>query len=309
MASSGAGHDHTSHGRAAMRAGERHKRPLAIAFGLTVAFLVVQVITGLMTGSLALLSDAGHMATDALGLGMALAAIHAATAARDHTQRTFGLYRLEILAALANAVLLFVVAGYVLVEAVRRLGDPPEIAAAPVLVVGVIGLAVNIAAFALLRAGARESLNVEGAYLEVLSDALGSFGVIVAAAVWGLTGWGWVDPVIGAAIGVFILPRAWRLGREALRVLVQAAPAGVDVAEIRRELAALPGIVDVHDLHVWTLTSEMEVASAHLMVRTGTDTHGVLDQARSLLQDRYGLDHATLQVEPEDHRGCDEVRW
>ena len=112
-----------------------------------------------------------------------------------------------------------------------------------------------------------------------------------------------------AAIGVFILPRAWRLGREALRVLVQAAPAGVDVAEIRRELAALPGIVDVHDLHVWTLTSEMEVASAHLMVRTGTDTHGVLDQARSLLQDRYGLDHATLQVEPEDHRGCDEVRW
>jgi cobalt-zinc-cadmium efflux system protein len=309
MASSGAGHDHASHGHAALRAGERHKRPLAIAFALTVAFLVVQGITALVTGSLALLSDAGHMATDALGLGMALAAIHAATAARDHAQRTFGLYRLEILAALANAVLLFVVAGYVLVEAVGRLDDPPEIAAAPVLIVGVIGLAVNIAAFALLRGGARESLNVEGAYLEVLSDALGSFGVIVAAAVWGLTGWGWVDPLIGAAIGVFILPRAWRLGREALRVLVQAAPAGVDVAEIRRELAALPGIVDVHDLHVWTLTSEMEVASAHLMVRTGTDAHGVLDQARWLLQDRYGLDHATLQVEPEDHRGCDEVRW
>jgi cobalt-zinc-cadmium efflux system protein len=240
---------------------------------------------------------------------MALAAIHAASASQAHVQRTFGLYRLEILAALANAVLLFAVAGYVLVEALRRIGDPPDIDALPVLIIGVLGLAVNLIAFGLLRAGARESLNVEGAYLEVVADLLGSVGVIVGAAVWGVTDWGWVDPVIGAAIGVFILPRAWRLGREALRVLVQAAPAGVDVADIQRELAALPGIVDVHDLHVWTLTSEMEVASAHLMVRTGTDTHGVLDQARWLLQERYGLEHATLQVEPEDHRGCDDVHW
>jgi cobalt-zinc-cadmium efflux system protein len=282
---------------------------LAVAFGLIVAFLVVQVVVGFVTGSLALLSDAGHMATDALGLGMALAAIHAASASQAHVQRTFGLYRLEILAALANAVLLFAVAGYVLVEALRRIGDPPDIDALPVLIIGVLGLAVNLIAFGLLRAGARESLNVEGAYLEVVADLLGSVGVIVGAAVWGVTDWGWVDPVIGAAIGVFILPRAWRLGREALRVLVQAAPAGVDVADIQRELAALPGIVDVHDLHVWTLTSEMEVASAHLMVRTGTDTHGVLDQARWLLQERYGLEHATLQVEPEDHRGCDDVHW
>jgi cobalt-zinc-cadmium efflux system protein len=282
---------------------------LAVAFCLIVAFLVVQVVVGLVTSSLALLSDAGHMATDALGLGMALAAIHAASASQAHVQRTFGLYRLEILAALANAVLLFAVAGYVLIEAIRRLGDPPDINAVPVLVVGVLGLAVNLVAFRLLRAGARESLNVEGAYLEVVADLLGSVGVIVGAAVWGLTDWGWVDPVIGAAIGVFILPRAWRLGREALRVLLQAAPAGVDVADIQRELSALPGIVDVHDLHVWTLTSEMEVASAHLMVRTGTDTHGVLDQARWLLQERYGLEHATLQVEPEDHRGCDDVHW
>jgi cobalt-zinc-cadmium efflux system protein len=297
------------HGGPVARAGERHKRPLAIAFGLTVAFLVVQFVTGWITGSLALLSDAGHMATDALGLGMALAAIHAATAMRDHAQRTFGLYRLEILAALANALLLFVVSGYVLIEAARRLDDPPEVPSAPVLIVGVLGLAVNVVAFRLLRAGASESLNVHGAYLEVIADTLGSIGVIVAAVVWGVTGWGWVDPVAGEAIGIFILPRAWQLGREALRVLVEAAPAGLDVAEMRRELGALPGIVDVHDLHVWTLTSEMEVASAHLMVRTGTDTHSVLDQARSLLQERYGLDHATLQVEPEDHRGCDELHW
>lgn len=300
------GHDH---GAAALRAGARHLRPLLISFGLIVAFLVVQTVVGVVTGSLALLSDAGHMATDALGLGMALAAIQAASTARAHPQRTFGLYRLEILAALVNAVLLFGVAGYVLFEAASRLGDARDIASTPVLVVGVIGLAVNVAAFLLLRAGAKESLNLQGAYLEVLSDALGSIGVIVAAVVWGVTGWHWVDPVIGAAIGLFILPRAWRLGREALRVLVQAAPARLDIAALRMELAAISGVVDVHDVHVWTLTSEMEVATAHLMVAAGTDNHAVLDEARDLLADRHGIAHATLQIEPDDHRGCDEVNW
>ena len=249
------------------------------------------------------------MATDALGLGMALAAIHAASAARVHPQRTFGLYRLEILAALVNAVLLFAVAGYVLYEAFDRLGDAPHVNWGPVLVVGVLGLVVNLVAFVLLREGAKESLNVRGAYLEVLSDALGSVGVIVAAIVWGVTGWNWVDPVIGAAIGVFILPRAWRLGAEALRVLVQAAPGGLDVAAIHDDLAAIAGVVDVHDVHVWTLTSEMDVATAHLMVAADTPTHGVLDEARSVLADRYGISHATLQVEPDDHRGCDDVSW
>jgi cobalt-zinc-cadmium efflux system protein len=304
----GADHGH-DHGVAALRAGARHTKPLVISFGLIVAFLVVQLVVGFVTGSLALLSDAGHMATDALGLGMALAAIHAASTARAHPQRTFGLYRLEILAALVNAALLFAVAGYVLINAVRRLGDAPEVASTPVLVVGVIGLAVNIAAFLLLRAGAKESLNMRGAYLEVVSDTLGSFGVIVGAIVWGITDWTWVDPVIGAVIGVFILPRAWRLGREALQVLVQAAPARLDVPALQRELAAIIGVVDVHDVHVWTLTSEMEVATAHLMVAVGTDSHAVLDQARHLLADRHGITHATLQVEPEDHHGCDEVNW
>ena len=150
---------------------------------------------------------------------------------------------------------------------------------------------------------------MEGAYLEVLSDALGSLGVVVGALVWGATGWTWVDPVIGAAIGVFILPRAFRLGREAVRILVQAAPARIDVPALRADLAGIPGVVDVHDLHVWTLTSDMEVASAHLMVRSGTDSHGVLDQARDLLEHRHGVGHATLQIEPDDHRGCDEITW
>ena len=301
-------HDH-DHGAAALRAGARHQRPLAWAFGLIVGFLLVQVVVGLITGSLALISDAGHMATDALGLGMALAAIHAASHARTDGTRTFGLYRLEILAALANAVLLFAVAGYVLYEAFTRIGDPPDIDPLPVLIVGGVGLGVNLIAFLLLRTGATESLNIEGAYLEVLADTLGSIAVIIGAIVIGLTGWGWVDPVVGAAIGLFILPRAWRLGREALRVLVQAAPAGVDLAGVRADLAGIPGVVDVHDLHVWTLTSDMEVASAHVMVRAGTDTHAVLDQARQVLADRHRLQHATLQVEPDDHRGCDEVAW
>ncbi len=300
------GHDH---GAAALRAGARHMRPLLISFALILMFMVVQIVTGIVTGSLALLSDAGHMATDALGLGMALAAIQAASTARAHPQRTFGLYRLEILAALVNAALLFAVAGYVLYQAVRRLGDAPDVASMPVLVVGVIGLGVNVAAFQLLRAGAKESLNMQGAYLEVLSDTIGSVGVIIAAIVWGITGWTWVDPVIGAAIGVFILPRAWRLGREALRVLVQAAPSSLDVPALQMELATIAGVVDVHDVHVWTLTSTMDVATAHLMVATGTDTHAVLDQARALLADRHGITHATLQVEPDDHHGCDEITW
>ena len=303
-----AGHAH-DHGAAALRAGARHIKPLAISFGLIVAFMAVQVIVGVATGSLALLSDAGHMATDAVGLGMALAAIHAASGARAHPQRTFGLYRLEILAALVNAALLFAVAGYVLFVAIGRLSDAPEVASTPVLVVGIIGLAVNVVAFLLLRAGAKDSLNMRGAYLEVVSDALGSIGVIVAAVVWGITGWTWVDPVIGAVIGVFILPRAWRLGREALQVLVQAAPERLDIPALQRELATIAGVVDVHDVHVWTLTSEMEVATAHLMVAVGTDSHSVLDQARQLLADRHGIKHATLQVEPEDHHGCDDVNW
>jgi cobalt-zinc-cadmium efflux system protein len=284
-------------------------KPLLISFVLIVAFLVVQVIVGVVTGSLALLSDAGHMATDAMGLGMAAAAIHAASTARAHPQRTFGLYRLEIMAALVNAALLFVVAGYVAYEAISRLSDARDVASVPVLVVGVIGLAVNGVAFVLLRAGAKESLNLQGAYLEVLSDTLGSVGVIVGAIVWGATGWTWVDPVIGMAIGVFILPRAWKLGREALRVLLQAAPARLDLPALHSEIASIDGVVDVHDLHVWTLTSEMDVVTAHLVVTAGTETHGVLDRARALLAEGYGITHATFQVEPDDHRGCDELTW
>ncbi len=302
------GHDH-GHSHVDLRAGARHAGRLWWSFGLITGFLVVQVVVGLATDSLALLSDAGHMATDALGMGMALAAITAANRASHAEHRTFGLYRLEILAALANAVLLFGVAGWVLIEAARRLGDPPDVASLPVFIVGVVGLAVNIVAFLLLREGAQESLNVRGAYFEVVSDTLGSIGVIIAALVMWTTGWGWVDPVIGAAIGLFILPRAWRLGRDALRILVQAAPAGVDLPAITGALTSIPGVADVHDLHVWTLTSEMEVLTAHLGVAADTDTRDVLTRARTLLADQFNLTHATLQVETAGSGDCDDMTW
>jgi len=284
-------------------------RPLVISFVLVVVFMIVEIVGGIMTGSLALLSDAGHMATDAIGLGMALAAITAATNANSDGHRTYGLYRLEILAALANSVLLFGVAIYVLFEAYRRIQDPPEILSTPMLIVAVAGLIVNIIGWRLLREGAGESLNVEGAYLEVLADLIGSLGVILAALIIQFTGWPYADPIIGAAIGLFILPRAWRLGRRAIRVLVEAAPEGLDVDELRARLVSIDGVVDVHDLHVWTLTSEMDVATVHIVTGASIDPHPILDTARSILEEDYNIPHATLQVEPETHNGCAEVTW
>ncbi|HEX6420410.1 MAG TPA: cation diffusion facilitator family transporter [Acidimicrobiales bacterium] len=303
------GHGHAHGPGAAARAGARHKGRLLAALAVLAVVMVAEVVAALVANSLALLSDAGHMLTDVGGLVMALAAIHVADRAGSGGSRTYGLYRLEILAALANAVVLFGVAAYVAVEAVRRWGDPPDVLVGPMLAVAVVGLAANVVAFALLRPGARESLNVRGAYLEVIADLVGSVGVIAAAVTIGVTGWTWVDPLVGVAIGAFILPRSWRLAAQALRILVQAAPPGFDLAGLEAQLRGLDGVVDVHDLHVWTLTSEMEVASVHLMVRDGTDAHAVLDQARDIMRRGHGIDHATLQVEPDTHEGCDELAW
>jgi cobalt-zinc-cadmium efflux system protein len=280
-----------------------------VSFGLVLAVLVVELVVGIATSSLALLSDAGHMATDAMGLGMALAAIHLADRGGQRSGRSFGLYRLEILAALANAVLLVGVAGYVLVAAIGRLGSDTVPDGGSVLAAAVVGLVVNVISIRLLREGASESVNVEGAYVEVLADLLGSVGVIAGAIVFWSTGWVWVDPVVGALLGLWILPRTWRLGARALRVLVQAAPPGIDLDGLTSELEAIDGVVDVHDLHVWTLTSSMAVATAHLVVASTDDSHHVLDRARLLLAERHGITHATLQVEPADHEGCDDVSW
>jgi cobalt-zinc-cadmium efflux system protein len=292
-----------------MRSGERHQGRLLIAFAILSVFMVVEVVAGFVTNSLALISDAGHMLTDVIGLGMALAAIQLASRGTERRHRTFGLYRLEILAALANAVLLLGVAIYVVVEAIRRFDDAPRVMDVPMLVVASVGLAANVVAFLLLREGSKESINVEGAYLEVLADLIGSIGVIAGAVVIGVSGWQWVDPLVGVVIGVWILPRTWRLGARALRILVQAAPPGLDLDAVEGGLASIVGVIDVHDLHVWTLTSEMEVASAHLRVDATADHHAVLDQARAMLHDRHGISHATFQIEPEGHEGCDEIAW
>lgn len=296
----GQGHGHGS----AATAGRRHRKPLFLAFGLTAGYMVVELVAGFVLGSLALLSDAAHMGTDVLGLGMALAAI--TLASRPSTsQRTYGTYRLEVLAALANGLLLFGVAGYVLYEAVQRLSDPPEVPGIPLLVVAVIGLVVNLISFRLLTAGSKESINLRGAYLEVLGDLLGSVGVIVAAIVIYTTGWPYADPIVGAAIGLFILPRTWKLTAQALRILMQVAPPGMDVEEIRRRIASLPDVLDVHDLHVWTLTSGLENATGHVVVSDDADYHGVLDRVLALLADDYGITHTTIQCEPAHHEDSD----
>jgi cobalt-zinc-cadmium efflux system protein len=301
------GHTHAHKG--AVSASGRHRTRLVWAFTLIAGFFVVEVVAGMATNSLALLSDAGHMLTDVIGLGMALAAIQVAASSRQSPQRSFGLYRLEILAALGNAVLLFGVAAYVLVEAASRIADPPRVLSGPMLAVAVVGLLANLVAFMLLCEGSKESLNIHSACMEVFADTIGSIGVIVGAVVLLVTGWPYADPLIAAAIGLFILPRAWRIAGEALRILVQASPAHVSLDKLRCELAGLEGVVDVHDLHVWTLTSAMDVASVHLMVDADTDPHGVLDRARDLLSHGYGIDHATLQVEPDTHEGCDKISW
>ena len=289
------------HGLGLASAGGRHKRPLQIAFGLTLTYMVAEIVGGLFTGSLALLSDAAHMGTDVVGLGMALAAVHLASRPAA-SQRTWGTYRLEVLAALANGVLLFGVAGYILFEAWQRFAEPPEVAGVAVMVIAAIGLTVNIVSFRLLRAGSAESLNVKGAYLEVLSDMLGSVGVILAGAIVAITGWTYADPVIAAGIGLFILPRTYRLCAQAVRIIMEIAPPEVDVAEVERRLGALPGVAEVHDLHLWTLTSGIEAASCHVVIADGADAHGVLDSVGDLLRDEYNVVHSTIQCETADHK-------
>jgi cation diffusion facilitator family transporter len=293
----GHGHDHGT------AAGGRRGR-LAVVLLLTIGVLVAEVIGAVVSGSLALLADAGHMATDALGVGLALGAV--TLAQRPATgRRTFGWQRLEILAAVANGLLLTGVAVYVVVEALRRFGDPPEIRSGVMLAVAGVGLAVNLVGLLLLAGGRRESLNVRGAYLEVLGDALGSVAVIVAAVVILTTGWTPADTVASLAVGALVLPRAWQLLREALDVLLEAAPRGVDLEEVRAHIQRVDGVIDVHDLHAWTITSGMPVLSAHVVV---TDEaldagHGgrVLDALCDCLAGHFDVEHCTFQLEAARH--------
>jgi cation diffusion facilitator family transporter len=295
------GHDHgAAHGTAAAA----HRGRLAVVLALTGGVFLVELVGAALSGSLALLADAGHMATDAVGIGMALAAVSLAQRpARG--RRTFGLQRVEVLAAVANGLLLLGVGVYVVVEAVRRIGDPPDIHSGWMLGVAALGLAVNLGSLTLLHAGHSESLNTRGAYLEVVGDALGSVAVIVAAVVIVTTGWTAADVVASLAVGALVLPRAWSLLREAFDVLLEAAPKGVDLDDVRAHVLGVPGVLDVHDLHAWTITSGQPVLSAHVVVTDDVlaDGHGgrVLDALCSCLGSHFDLEHCTFQLESAHH--------
>ena len=289
-------HDHRSSPAGA------HRGRLAAVFAITVAVLVVEVVGAALSGSLALLADAGHVLTDGAGIGLALLAIRFA-ARPASPQRTFGYYRLEILAAVVNAVLLFGVAGFVLVQAWRRLFEPPEVASGLMLAVAAVGLVANAVSMWLLRGGQRHSLNMRGAYLEVWGDLLGSVAVLAAAAVIAVTGFQAADPIASALIGVLILPRTWRLLREAVDVLLEAAPKEVDLDEVRRHLLETPGVTDVHDLHAWTITSGLPVLSVHVVLEHDADAGRVLDGLGDCLAGHFDIEHSTFQLEHPEHRG------
>jgi cobalt-zinc-cadmium efflux system protein len=297
----GAGHAHG-------HAGARHRWRLAVAFGLVAAFFSVELVAGLVSGSLALLSDAGHMAADVVALGAALVATRVAARPDTTGRRTYGSYRAEVFASGLAVLLMLGVSAYVVVEALGRRGDDVAVASTPMLVVGGLGLVVNLVALVLLRGGAEESINVRGAYLEVVADTLGSVGVLVAGGLVAATGDGVWDTVVALAIGVFVAVRALLLGRQVLAVLGQHVPAGMEVDVIAADLGALDGVADVHDVHVWTLTSGMHVATAHLVAQEGR-AQQVLDEARGLLRRRHAISHATLQVESAASRECHELDW
>ena len=300
-----AGHGHGQAQLADARESSGRSGRLLVSLAVMSGFLLLEVVVGLHTSSLSLLSDAGHMLTDVVGMAMALVALELVRRGGQQAARTYGWYRAEVLTAVLNAALLVGVAVFVLVSAAGRLGDPPEVPGLPLVLVALAGLAANLGVMLALRSDAKSSLAVRGAYLEVLADALGSVGVLVAGLLTALFGWRYADPVVAVLLGLMVLPRAVNLGRAGVRILVQAAPSRVDVTAVRAELAAVPGVADVHDLHVWTLTDGMDVATVHLST-AAPDRDGVLHAAREVLA-RHELGHATVQVEHAGHRdACGE---
>lgn len=300
----GHGHHHHGHGTA----GARNRRRLAVTLGLAAAYLVAEAVGGWLANSLALLADAGHMLSDVAALGLSLFAIWIAQ--RPATpQRTYGYYRTEILAALANGATLIAISLLIFVEAFHRLSAPQPVAGGLVMGIAVGGLLVNVAGLLMLHGGRDESLNVRGAWLHLLTDALGSVGAILGgAAVWAF-GWYWADPLVSVLIGLLVIWSAWHLVRESVGVLLEGTPPHIDVAEVRAAMAEVDGVEEVHDLHVWTITSGMEAMSGHVVV--GGDvavcsSSQVLADLHGLLHERFGLHHMTIQMEtPEFRARCE----
>lgn len=304
----GHAHDHAGGGGHG-HVGATHRRRLQVALALVGTFFLVELAAGIWSGSLSVISDAGHMAADTVGLIVALGATAWATRP-DHTgRRTYGRYRVEIFAAGLSVLLMMAVSVYVLVTAIGRFGAPVEVHAGVMVVIGLVGLVVNLVTLLLLRDGSKESLNIKGAYLEVMADALGSVGVLLAGVATWLTGWPLWDTVLALVLAVYVAIRAVLLGREVMSVLGQSAPPGIDPADARDRLASVTGVLEVHDLHLWQLTSGMNVATAHLVSTTGADPAGILIEASALMRDEFGIDHATLQVEPSGSGACQGTEW
>lgn len=276
----------------------RHEKPLWWALGLTSSYLLVEVVGAFMTNSLALLSDAAHMATDALGLVIALTAVRLSRRPPD-ARRTYGYVRLEALGAVTNGLLLFGVGFYILWEAVQRFQQPQAIASGGMVWVAVFGLVVNLIAMRLLSAGSGESLNVKGAYLEVWSDMLGSVAVIVGGLVIHFTGWTLVDPVLAVLIGLWVLPRTWVLMRDALNVLLEGVPKGMVLADVEQALRQHAQVAGIHDLHVWALGSSTPALTAHVVLAEDGEPEALRRALAQMLHDRFGIAHVTLQVETE----------
>jgi cobalt-zinc-cadmium efflux system protein len=297
----GVGHVHAHvHERA------ESSRALAIALAVTAAYTVVEVVGGLYTGSLAVLADAVHMLSDNLALALALAA--AWLAARPATPgRSYGYKRAEVLAAFANGVLLVALSIWIFVAAIQRLSDPPDVLGGWMLVIAVVGIAVNLAAGGVLYRSRAASINVEAAFRHVLADLLGSFGVLTAAVVILTTGWLQADPIVSILIGLLVLASAWTILRDSTEILLESTPRGMDATEIGRRLAGAPGVVEVHDLHVWTITSGFTALSAHVLVRPGEDCHGRRCELERLLHDEFGIEHTTLQVDHAAEGGLVEI--
>jgi len=287
----------------AVSASSKNKGRLKLVLTFTFLYLIAEVIGGLLTGSLALLADAGHMLTDVGGLAFALIAIMLAERPAS-PERTYGYYRAEILAALANAVILIGISLYILYEAYQRFLDPPAVESKAMLLVATVGLVVNLAGMYILRKGSKESLNMKGAYFEVLSDMLTSIGVIAAGIIMWTTGWYYADPILSAGIGLFILPRTWILLKEAVGVLLEGTPSDVNIDELRTSMKAMQGVEEVHDLHVWSLTSGVNAMSAHVVLATDNKASydELLSRINQAITSNFKISHTTIQLESSGYK-------
>jgi len=290
-------HHHDHHATNGDVAGNR--RRLAVALCLTALYMVAEVVGGLVSNSLALLADAGHMLSDTAALGLSLVAV--VLAQRPATpQRTYGYHRAEILAALANGAALLVLSVFIAREAWERIAEPPDVRGGLMLAIAFGGLSVNFINLLILSGGRKSNLNVRGAWLHVMADALGSVGAIVAGAGIYFFGWRWADPIASFVIAALVLLSAWGLVRETLDVLMEGVPEGISIDEVMEALMSLPGVIDAHDLHVWSLTSGRNIATTHLVIADGADHQGVIDAANQTLADRFSIEHATIQVEYDE---------